>query len=108
LLRPIRSMKSTRRPAKASPGKSRGAYIGSSMAAISWSALDRIDEIAAPTLVLSAEHDYEFLGNKQSWARRMQNAEYLEVAGAHHAMPYEMPEVFHAHLEQWLERHRGA
>ena len=86
----------------------RGAYIGSSMAAISWSALDRIGEIAAPTLVLSAEHDYEFLGNKQSWARRMQNAEYLEVPGAHHAMPYEMPDVFHAHLEHWLEQHRGA
>jgi 3-oxoadipate enol-lactonase len=86
----------------------RGAYNGSSMAALSWSALERIGEIAAPTLVMSAEHDYEFLGNKQAWARLMQHAEYLEVAGAHHAMPYEMPEVFHAHLEHWLERHRGA
>jgi 3-oxoadipate enol-lactonase len=86
----------------------RGAYIGSSMAALSWSALERIGEIAAPTLVMSAEHDYEFLDNKQAWARLMQNAEYLEVPGTHHAMPYEAPEVFHAHLEQWLERYRGA
>ena len=86
----------------------RGAYNGSSMAALSWSARERLGEIAAPTLVMSAEHDYEFLGNKQAWARQMQNAEYLEVPGTHHAMPYETPELFHAHLESWLERHRGA
>jgi 3-oxoadipate enol-lactonase len=86
----------------------RGAYNGSSMAALKWSARERLGEIAAPTLVMSAEHDYEFLGNKQAWVRLMQSAEYLEVPGTHPAMPYEAPEVFHAHLEQWLERHRGA
>ncbi len=85
----------------------RGAYHGSSMAALCWSARERLGEIAAPTLVMSAEHDYEFLGNKQAWVRLMRNAEYLEVPGLHHAMPMEAPEVFHPLLGSWLARHRG-
>jgi pimeloyl-ACP methyl ester carboxylesterase len=85
----------------------RGAYHGTSMAALNWSARERLSEIAAPTLVMSSEHDYEFLGNKQAWVRLMPNAEYLEVPHMHHALPMEAPDLFNGLLDTWLARHRG-
>jgi len=86
----------------------RGAYIATQLAALGWSVRDRMKDIAAPTLVVSAEHDYPFLQNKQEWAREIPDCEYVEVAGAHHALPMEYPERFHEIVEGFLAKHRGA
>lgn len=86
----------------------RGAYIATQVAVLSWSVRDRVREIQAPTLVISAEHDYPFLANKQAWASEMPHAEYVEVPGAHHALPMEMPDAFHGLLADFLARHGAA
>ena len=85
----------------------RGPYGASQIAAISWSVRDRVGEIDAPTLVISAEHDYPFLANKQLWAREMKDAEYVEIPDTHHALPLEAPDIFHATLAAFLAKHRS-
>ena len=85
----------------------RGPYGASQIAAISWSVRDRVGEINAPTLVISAEHDYPFLGNKQAWANEMKDAEYVEIPDTHHALPLEAPGKFHATLAAFLAKHRA-
>ncbi|MBI3569203.1 MAG: alpha/beta fold hydrolase [Gemmatimonadetes bacterium] len=83
----------------------RGAYIATQLAALGWSVREQIGGIAAPTLVIGAEHDYPFLADKQAWVREMQRAEYVEIPGTHHALPVEAPEAFHAALAPFLARH---
>jgi pimeloyl-ACP methyl ester carboxylesterase len=83
----------------------RGAYIATQLAVLGWSVADRLETIAVPTLVVGAEHDYPFLLNKQAWVRRMPHAEYVEVPGAHHALPIETPAPFNAALGAFLARH---
>lgn len=85
----------------------RSAYIATQLAVLGWSVVDRLETIEVPTLVVGAEHDYPFLLNKQAWVRRMPNAEYVEVPGAHHALPVETPEPFNAALGAFLARHRS-
>jgi pimeloyl-ACP methyl ester carboxylesterase len=86
----------------------RGAYIATQRAVLGWTVRDQLGRIALPTLVLSAEHDYPFLANKQVWVRLMPNATYVEIAGAHHALPIEAPEPFNAELGDFLARHASA
>jgi pimeloyl-ACP methyl ester carboxylesterase len=86
----------------------RGAYIATQLAVLGWSVADLLETIAVPTLVVSAEHDYPFLANKQAWVRRMPRAEYMEVPDAHHALPVEAPEAFNAALGAFLARHASA
>jgi 3-oxoadipate enol-lactonase len=83
----------------------RGAYIATQLAVLGWSVAERLETIDVPTLVVGAEHDYPFLLNKQAWVRRMPRAEYLEVPGAHHALPIETPAPFNAALGAFLARH---
>lgn len=83
----------------------RGAYIATQLSILGWSVADRLETIKVPTLVVGAEHDYPFLLNKQAWVRRMPHAEYVEVPGAHHALPVETPEPFNAALGAFLARH---
>ena len=83
----------------------RGAYIATQLAVLGWSVADRLATIQVPTLVIGAEHDYPFLANKQAWVRRMPHAEYVEIAGAHHALPIETPAPFNAALGAFLARH---
>lgn len=83
----------------------RGAYIASQRAVLGWSVESQLERISIPTIVISAEHDYPFLGNKQAWVRRMPNAEYVEVPAAHHALPIEAPEPFNTALGAFLSRH---
>jgi pimeloyl-ACP methyl ester carboxylesterase len=83
----------------------RGAYISTQLAVLGWSVIDKLAQIAVPTLVMSAEHDYPFLANKQAWASRMPRSEYVEIPGAHHALPIEMPAPFNAALDAFLSRH---
>lgn len=86
----------------------RGAYIATQLAVLGWSVADRLETIAVPTLVVSAEHDYPFLANKQAWVRRMPCAEYAEVPDTHHALPVEAPGPFNAALAAFLARHASA
>lgn len=83
----------------------RSAYIATQLAVLGWSVADRLESIHVPTLVVGAEHDYPFLANKRAWARRMPRAEYVEVPGAHHALPIEAPAPFNAALGAFLGRH---
>lgn len=86
----------------------RGAYIATQLAVLGWNVLGLLASINVPTLVISSEHDYPFLANKQAWVRLMPNAEYVEVLDAHHALPVEAPEPFNAALGAFLARHAAA
>ena len=86
----------------------RGAYIATQLAVLGWSVTDLLETIEVPTLVVSAEHDYPFLANKQAWVRRMPRAEYVEVPGTHHALPMEAPGLFNTVVGDFLARHASS
>jgi pimeloyl-ACP methyl ester carboxylesterase len=83
----------------------RGAYIASQLAVLGWSVLDKFPRMTMPTLVLGAEHDYPFLQNKQAWVSKLPNAHYVEIPGAHHAMPIEVPDAVNDALRTFLAAH---
>ena len=82
------------------------AYIASQEALFGWSVLDRIGNIAAPTLVISSDQDYTPVATKELWASRMKNATVTVVPDARHALPIEAPEKLNPILLDFLGRHR--
>lgn len=78
-------------------------YFKSFDAIIGWSVVARLEEIDAPTLFISAEHDYSPTSLKEDYAAQMPNAKVLEVKDMHHALPAEAPEVFNMMVLSWLK-----
>jgi 2-succinyl-6-hydroxy-2,4-cyclohexadiene-1-carboxylate synthase len=62
---------------------------------------DRLDEVAAPTLLLTGEEDVKFTDTARRMSERMPKATHAIVPGAGHAVHLERPDV-------WLEAVRGA
>jgi proline iminopeptidase len=71
----------------------------------SWSSVDRLGEIAAPTLVLVGRHDIP-TSRQQSEriARRLPGAELVVFDDSGHFPWWEEPDRFFAVLEGWLDR----
>jgi proline iminopeptidase len=70
-----------------------------------WSSVDRLGEIAAPTLLLVGRHDV-FTSYPQSYriARRIPDAEIVVFEGSGHFPWIEEPDVFFAAVCDWLGR----
>jgi pimeloyl-ACP methyl ester carboxylesterase len=68
------------------------------------SAWDRIEQIAAPTLVVSGSFDFASLVERMRvLARRIPGAESFEIEGTAHLPSLERPDVFNARLLRFLE-----
>jgi len=79
-------------------------YLWSVDAIMGWSVEDRLPSIAAPTLLVSSEHDYTPVAEKNRMAARMPRAEVAVVEDARHALPVERPDAFNAVVEAFLDR----
>lgn len=77
------------------------AYLASIRALIGWCALDRIDRLRAPWLMLAAEHDYTPLAEKRDYAERL-GARFAVVRGSRHGTPFDAIRATNACLEAFL------
>jgi len=68
--------------------------------------LDRLGEIRCPCLVISSDHDRSTTPEiAQGMTKRLQNAEYAEIADASHMAFLEKPKAFAEAVGQFLKRH---
>ena len=86
----------------------RQGYLWSVDAIMGWSVTDRLSSITAPTLLVSSEHDYTPVSEKNRMAATMPRADLAVVEDARHALPVERPEAFNALVEAFLARVEGA
>lgn len=70
------------------------------------SAIDRLSDISAPTLVIRGNQDWEEIqALAQFVAASIPRAELVTLTGTGHLPLLEQPDVFHAYLLRFLERH---
>lgn len=81
----------------------RSTYLKTIRALVSWSVLERLDEFQMPVLVMVAEHDYFPVADAEDFASMLPSARLKVFAGAHHALPLEVPEEFSAELLDFLQ-----
>jgi pimeloyl-ACP methyl ester carboxylesterase len=79
------------------------AYLWSVDAIMGWSVWDRLPSIKTPTLLLTAEHDYSPVAEKNRIAAQMPHADLSVIEEARHALPVEKPDAFNAAVERFLE-----
>ncbi|NGY03505.1 alpha/beta fold hydrolase [Solimonas terrae] len=81
---------------------SRYAYLAALAGLGRWSVLERLGEMRLPVLILAAEHDYYTREETVRFAHALPRGRLHIVAGAHHALPSEMPEVFNRLVMRFL------
>jgi pimeloyl-ACP methyl ester carboxylesterase len=79
------------------------AYLWSVDAIMGWSVWDRLSSITTPTLLLTAEHDYSPVAEKNRIAAQMPHADLAVIEDARHALPVEKPGAFNSTVETFLE-----
>lgn len=82
----------------------RRTYLATIHALIGWSALDRLQALRAPTLVIAAEHDYTPLADKRAEMRHFPQAQLVVIAGSRHGTPFDATERFNASVLDFLGR----
>ncbi|MDX1502745.1 MAG: alpha/beta hydrolase [Thermoanaerobaculia bacterium] len=78
-------------------------YLASLRAIPGWSAVERLDELHCPTLVVSSEHDYSPPAEQRRLAAKIPDARFVVVAGARHAVPAEKPDEVNETLAEFLD-----
>jgi Predicted hydrolases or acyltransferases (alpha/beta hydrolase superfamily) len=68
-----------------------------------WTVVDRLDRLTLPVLVLAAEHDYFPRREAERFVENLPDGRLLQVAGAHHQLPVEVPELFNRAVLEFLE-----
>lgn len=67
-------------------------YDASLNAIVGWGIGDKIKDIEAPTIVISAEKDYLPLETKEKYVNKMQNASFVVIKNSRHASTQDQPE----------------
>jgi len=70
------------------------AYLASMKAILKFDISDRVGEIIAPTLIVSADDDYIPVAAKEAVAARMPDARVVVIPDSRHGLPVEKPEEF--------------
>lgn len=81
---------------------SRWVYIASIRSLVRWDAEDRLGSIAAPTLVIGAEHDYTDIHEKRRWAALIPGARVVMLPGSRHRSELDAPEAFNEAVLRFL------
>jgi 3-oxoadipate enol-lactonase len=81
------------------------AYIEATRSGLGWSVINRLGTIECPTLIISAEHDYWPLAEKEAQAKLIPNARFQVILDSHHAVVLEQPDKLNAALGQFLTEH---
>lgn len=71
----------------------------------SWSIIDRLGEVAAPTLVVAGEHDEATPATWAPYVERIPDARSHVFPGASHCTHLEQPEAFRAVIADFLAAH---
>lgn len=59
--------------------------------------------ITCPTLVISADHDYTPVAQKEIYVKLLPNARLVVIEDSRHATPLDQPEVFNTTLLDFLQ-----
>ena len=78
------------------------AYLDSMRALVGWSVSDRLDQVVCPVLVVAADEDYTPVSLKETFVKKLNNAELVVIQDSRHATPVEHPEVFNEVLNAFL------
>jgi len=78
------------------------AYLDLARALADWCALERVDLLRAPMLMLAAEHDYTPLDEKRSFAQRV-GAQLAVVSGSRHGTPFDAIHACNACALAWFQ-----
>ena len=78
------------------------AYLASFSAIVGWGVQEKLSRIACPTLIVTADHDYTPVAQKQSYTRLIANAELIVIEDSRHATPLDQPEAFNRVLMRFL------
>jgi pimeloyl-ACP methyl ester carboxylesterase len=76
-------------------------YLETVRALVGWNALDRLESLRCPTLMIAAEHDYTPLEEKRRIAARL-GAEFAMIQGSRHGTPFDAVEACNACLLAFL------
>lgn len=77
-------------------------YVRALRALTRWSAMDRLDELRMPVLVLAAEHDYFPREDSVRFAHALPKGRFECFDGMHHGLPMEAPAAFNHAVERFL------
>jgi pimeloyl-ACP methyl ester carboxylesterase len=76
-------------------------YLETVRALVAWHAVDRLDRLRCPTLIIAAEHDYTPLQEKRDIAARL-GAEFALIQGSRHGTPFDSVGAVNACLSRFL------
>jgi 3-oxoadipate enol-lactonase len=78
------------------------AYLSTLNALATWSVAPRLSELNMPILFIAAEHDYTTVEDKKDYVDQIPTARLVVVANSRHGTPLDQPEVFNAHVLEFL------
>ncbi len=78
------------------------AYLASMRSLVNWSVMEHIGEIDIPTLVIAADQDYAWIGEKEHFVAKMEDAQLVVIEDSRHATPAERPEEFNQAVMEFL------
>lgn len=79
-------------------------YLDAVNALVGWSVLTRLDRIVCPALIISAEHDYTEVDEKQVAVDGLPRGELKVIADSRHATPLDQTEAFNRSVLDFLGR----
>ena len=79
------------------------AYLASFDAIVGWGVQEQLCRITCPTLVISADHDYTPVAQKEIYVKLLPDARLVVIEDSRHATPLDQPEVFNATLLDFLK-----
>ena len=85
------------------PQNDKRAYLASLDAIIGWGVRERLARITCPTLVITADHDYTPVAQKEAYVKEMPDARLLVIEDSRHATPLDQPQRFNSSLLAFLE-----
>jgi pimeloyl-ACP methyl ester carboxylesterase len=85
------------------PQNDKRAYLASLDAIIGWGVRERLERITCPTLVITADHDYTPIAQKEAYVKEMPDARLLVIEDSRHATPLDQPQRFNSSLLAFLE-----
>ncbi|UVE18933.1 alpha/beta hydrolase [Pseudomonas sp. LS44] len=84
------------------PRNDKRAYNASLNAIIGWGVREHLARITCPTLVISADHDYTPVAQKEAYVQELPNARLVVIDDSRHATPLDQPERFNTTLLDFL------
>lgn len=79
-------------------------YTGALRALTRWSAMDRLDTVNIPVLIVASEHDYFPRDASVIYARLLPKGHYQFFPDMHHGLPTEAPGAFNAVVLKFLRK----